>query len=117
MNQTVSRRLDGRVAVVTGGSRGIGRAIATKLAAMGAHVVVNYVRDARAADATVLEIGSGSARLADVGSLEQADCALGDGPARKWAARHRRLQCGNYARFTDHRHDSRRLVEGSPYQS
>ena len=35
--------LAGQVAVVTGGSRGIGRAIAQTLAAMQAHVIINYV--------------------------------------------------------------------------
>ena len=43
--------LSGRTALVTGGTRGIGRAIAVHLARAGAAVVANYVRDARAAEA------------------------------------------------------------------
>ncbi|MGH9929037.1 MAG: SDR family NAD(P)-dependent oxidoreductase [Pyrinomonadaceae bacterium] len=46
-------RLRGRVAIVTGGSRGIGRAIVELLSESGAHVVVNYVKDEEAAEATV----------------------------------------------------------------
>lgn len=46
-------QLRGRVAVVTGGSRGIGRAIVELLSELGAHVVVNYVRDQEAAEAAV----------------------------------------------------------------
>ena len=44
--------LDGQVAVVTGGSRGIGRACALELAREGAQVVVNYVSNADAAEET-----------------------------------------------------------------
>jgi 3-oxoacyl-[acyl-carrier protein] reductase len=46
-------QLKGKVAVVTGGSRGIGRATVELLADMGAHVIVNYVNDADAAAAVV----------------------------------------------------------------
>ncbi len=49
-------RLKGKVAVVTGGSRGIGAATAKRLAAEGATVVVNYARSADAADEVVKRI-------------------------------------------------------------
>lgn len=44
--------LDGKVAVVTGGSRGIGRAICVRLAAMGAFVYINFVSRSSAAEET-----------------------------------------------------------------
>ena len=57
---TVPQPLLGRIAVVTGGSRGIGAAIARELAASGATVVVNYVRGVEAAKGVVAQIeGSG----------------------------------------------------------
>jgi NAD(P)-dependent dehydrogenase (short-subunit alcohol dehydrogenase family) len=56
--------LAGRIALVTGGSRGVGRAIALRLAADGARVAVNYRRDAAAAEQAVAEIeeAGGTAR-------------------------------------------------------
>ena len=45
--------LKGKVALITGGSRGIGRAIAVKLAQAGANVAINYLRQRTAADETV----------------------------------------------------------------
>ena len=49
----ISLALENRVAVVTGGSRGIGRAAVDCFAKLGANVVVNYLKDKKAADAAV----------------------------------------------------------------
>ncbi|NJB37696.1 SDR family NAD(P)-dependent oxidoreductase [Croceivirga sp. JEA036] len=49
-------KLEGKIAVVTGGSRDIGRAIAVKLAKEGAHVAVNYLNSEKGANETVAEI-------------------------------------------------------------
>ncbi len=66
--------LQGKVAIVTGASRGIGRAIALALAAEGASVVVNYANSSAAADAVVADI---QAMGADAISF-QADVAQPD---------------------------------------
>jgi 3-oxoacyl-[acyl-carrier protein] reductase len=70
-------RLRDKVAVVTGASRGIGRAIAVTLAAEGARVVVNYHANPQSAEQVVNEIvsagGQATARQADVGDFAQAE--------------------------------------------
>jgi 3-oxoacyl-[acyl-carrier protein] reductase len=63
--------LEGRTALVTGGSRGIGRAIAAELANAGAQVVVGYRSGAEEAEGVASEIG-GRAVQADVSDPEEA---------------------------------------------
>ena len=63
--------LEGKSALVTGASRGIGRAIAAELAQAGASVVVGYRSGAEEAEALAAEIG-GRALQADVADPEQA---------------------------------------------
>jgi 3-oxoacyl-[acyl-carrier protein] reductase len=75
MTETLS--LENKVAVITGGSRGIGRAVALELAVRGASVVVNYNSSPQAADDVVKQIeeagGKAVAFQADVSDFKQAE--------------------------------------------
>ncbi|SRR5258708_25169443 len=78
--------LSGKIALVTGASRGIGRATARALAEAGAQVLVHYGRGAKEAEAVVAEIRGSGGRAEAV----SADLAAPDGPA-KLAAQVRRM--------------------------
>ncbi len=71
------RPLEGKVAIVTGGSRGIGRAIALELARQGCKVAVNYRANAAAAEEVVERIaregGEARAICADVSLMAEAE--------------------------------------------
>jgi 3-oxoacyl-[acyl-carrier protein] reductase len=70
-------KLEGRVAIVTGGSRGIGQAIALTFAKEGAEVIVNYVKQKRQAEKVVEQIqtngGNASALQADMADRKSVE--------------------------------------------
>jgi 3-oxoacyl-[acyl-carrier protein] reductase len=81
MNSSTTRLgLTDRVALVTGGSRGIGKAVVDLFASCGAHVVVNYVREEEAAMATVnlarAQAVQALAIQADVSRINEAEKLL-----------------------------------------
>ncbi len=73
-------RLDSKVAVITGASRGIGRAIAESFAKQGAHVVINYVAGEEKAREVLAAVeaagGKGEISRFDVGDSGATDVAL-----------------------------------------
>jgi 3-oxoacyl-[acyl-carrier protein] reductase len=76
----MASRLDKKVALVTGGSRGIGRAVCAALAREGAAVIVNYRSDEEAAKSTLEELlghgGEHGLVKADVGSYEEVQSMM-----------------------------------------
>lgn len=67
--------LQGRVSIVTGSSRGIGRAIALHLSSLGAKLVVNYTSNAAEAEAVAAQINSSSPNSAIVVQADVSDPA------------------------------------------
>lgn len=82
--------LEGRVALVTGGSRGIGRAIVHKLGRLGAFVVINYRGNQEAAEESLKELvalgGSGELSPFDVADEQKVE-----GEVKKIVDRHNKI--------------------------
>jgi len=78
-------KLSSKVALVTGGSRGIGAAIAKRLAADGASVAITYAKDANAASAVVQAIERGGGRAVAI-QADAADAVAVKGAVEKTVA-------------------------------
>src|SRR5947207_16001436 len=69
----MNKGLVGKTALVTGASRGIGKAIARRLATDGASVIIHCHQNREPADALAAELGCGTVIQADLGSVKKID--------------------------------------------
>ena len=83
--------LAGQVALVTGGSRGIGRATALELARLGAHVVINYRSNEAAAEQTLAALIAEGQGLGELCRFDVADENQVDGAIKIIVDRHQKL--------------------------
>jgi 3-oxoacyl-[acyl-carrier protein] reductase len=74
----MSKKLAGKIALITGGSRGIGAAIAKRLAADGASVAITYAKDANGASSVVKEIEGAGGKAIAVQADARDTKAVGD---------------------------------------
>jgi len=72
----MAKDLDGKTALVTGGGKGIGKAISEALAGMGAKVIVNYRSDKQAAEETAAALPNATAHQADVSDPVQVEAMI-----------------------------------------
>ena len=86
----MSKKLQGKSALVTGGSRGIGAAIATRLAADGANVAITYTKGADAAASVVKEIERAGGKAIAI-QADAADADAGKAAVEKTVASFGRL--------------------------
>jgi len=81
----MNRKLEGKIALITGGSRGIGAAIAKRLAADGAKVAITYTRGADAAASVVKEIERGGGKAIAI-QADATDAEAGKAAVEKTVA-------------------------------
>ncbi len=86
----MSKKLEGKIALITGGSRGIGAAIAKRLAADGAKVAITYTKGADAAASVVKEIERAGGKAIAI-QADAADAKAGKAAVEKTVATFGRL--------------------------
>src|SRR6266542_5601462 len=86
----MTRKLEGKIALITGGSRGIGAAIAKRLAADGAKVAITYTKGADAAASIVKEIERAGGKAIAI-QADAADADAGKAAVEKTVASFGRL--------------------------
>ena len=113
-------RLGGKFAIVTGASRGIGRAIALELAREGAKVALNYQSNEVLAEKVAAEIRAGGGVHAGAGERRRSRRgarAYQNGGRLMGAIRHPGEQRRHYPRQIAAKDDGRRLARGDRHQS
>src|SRR6267142_4367350 len=89
-NKIMNRKLEGKIALITGGSRGIGAAIAKRLGAEGAKVAITYAKGADAAASVVKEIERDGGKAIAI-QADATDAEAGKAAVEKTVARFGRL--------------------------